>query len=224
MKRLLVLCVIGLMIIPCCSCKGGKKDFNSSRGELSVEDTKQGQNAEDSSDSNVNVIYPEESRIRYVCNLATLECSYHNLAVGHVSPGAGPVHWTEEETEFWVEYEARATLGVDASEISIDCRGNDVVVTMPHATVIGIVEIDPNSVGDPVSRPNGFFRNDVEISASDVSDAMANANQVVRDNLLNDQELIMAAELQAENIIRNYINSIGNLSGNQFNITFQYRS
>ena len=56
---------------------------------------------------------PDITRIRTICNLATLECYYHNVAKSTKTAGSSITDWFEKDREFWIEYTGVAKIGID---------------------------------------------------------------------------------------------------------------
>lgn len=171
-------------------------------------------------EEDIEVVYPDEAQIQYICNLATMDCYYHNVARGVVGPGNGIQHWGEEETPFWVEYDAAVTIGIESNRVLMEMRDNVIHIYMPQATILGGVDIDPDSISTPVYRPHDLWRNDVEISTEDVTEAMSDAEQVVIDEIMSDPALLNSARQQAMDIIRGYIAQLEALSGVHYEVEF----
>ena len=105
MRKGLLLICFGLMLL-CCAC--GKEDVQ---------------------------IQPQEAQMRSICELATLECYYHNVAKYKEEDAEGILLWKKDK-HFWMEYEGVVTLGIDASLVTIDVNGTDVNITMPKARIL----------------------------------------------------------------------------------------
>lgn len=218
MKRLLSLFIMFSLLMTLSSCTRNESIGNSSSDQTT--DEKGVVETEESTDVDESYL-PDEFRIQQICELATVECYYNNVAVATKEPGSGLSHWMEEDTEFWVEYSATATLGVDASRITIDRRGNDLYIYMPPAMILGDIVIDPESVDDPIYRPDEALRNDVEITSSDVNEAMDTANEDIRELILADPYLLESAYLQAQSVIQQYIDQLSYISGITYEVHFE---
>ncbi len=165
---------------------------------------------------------PQQEQIQYVCQLATIECYYHNVARSTKTAGTGVSHLGEEDTEFWFEYSAQATLGIDASSVYMIFNGNHITVYMPHAAIIGNITVDPESVTDPVYPPHRWYQNDVVITASDVTRAMDRANDDIAEEIINDPMLLSSAERRAQELIQSYIDQIVQYSGSNYEVDFEF--
>ncbi len=165
---------------------------------------------------------PQQEQIQYACQLATIECYYHNVARSTKTAGTGVSHWGEEDTEFWFEYSAQATLGIEASQVYMVFNGNHITVYMPHAGIIGNINVDPESVTDPVYPPHRWYQNDVDITADDVTRAMDRANDDIAEEIINDPYLLGSAERRAQDLISSYIAQIMKYSGLTYEVDFEF--
>lgn len=224
MKKYITLFVLLITIFGCCSCSNlfkleDKKDVDTGNDENTKTRTEQ---SEIEQSENVD-IEPDLSQIQNICQLATLKCYYHNTAKEIKPAGSGITHIGEEDTPFWFEYTAQATLGIDFSLVSMDIDDEDkITIHIPHATILGNIIVDSTSTTDPIYRPHRFFSNDVEISASDVTASMSNANEEVRNQILADTATLYSAEERAKELIENYIDQIMALSGKDYEINWAY--
>lgn len=163
-------------------------------------------------------IEPDTYQIQSICNLATLKCYFHNTAMATKTAGKGVSHWGEKDTQFWFEYTAQATLGIDGNQVKMTIEGNDITVYMPHAKILGNITVDPESTTKPIFKPNAWYRNDVEITAADVTKSMSKANDEIRETINSDATLLNSAEKRAKDLIENYIRQIMELSGVDYKI------
>lgn len=171
-------------------------------------------------DDEQSVIAPDIIQIRSICDLAVMECYYHNLARAKKEAGTGLIHYGEDDKIFWVEYTAQATLGIDASRVEMEIVGNKITVYIPRAGIIGNITIDRDSIGEPVYEPNRWYINDVEITAADVTEAISEANAELEEMIMADSSLIYSAELRTQQLIANYIDQIIALSGQKYDLNF----
>ena len=90
---------------------------------------------------------PDISQIRSICELATLECYYHNVAISTKEKGQGLSHIGEKDREFWIEYSGVAKLGINMAKVSMEIQNKDIVITIPKAQLLGLSDytISPDS-------------------------------------------------------------------------------
>lgn len=161
---------------------------------------------------------PDLAQIRSICKLATLECYYHNVAKSVKEAGTGITHWGEKNRKFWTEYNGVIKIGVDMSKGTIDVDGTDVTVYMPEAEILGM-KLEDASIGSAIMDADGLNSN--EISADDVTGAVDDAQDQIREKIENDSSLIVSAQDRAEKLILNYINKLGEISGVEFKVHFE---
>ena len=108
MKRLTAMLLCALTLLACAAC-GGKEEA-------------------------VPEIAPQVSRMRSICELAVMECYYHNVAKYMEEDAAGIWLWKKDK-HFWIEYSGVVELGVDASLVSMELQGDTVTITLPEAQI-----------------------------------------------------------------------------------------
>ena len=64
----------------------------------------------------------EQSQVRNIAELATLECYYHNVADYEDEETSGWLFW-KKDTKFWIEHEGIVRMGVDAPKIKMKDAG-----------------------------------------------------------------------------------------------------
>ena len=64
-------------------------------------------------------IEPEASQMKSICELATMECYYHNVAKYNEKDASG-MWWWQKDRNFWMEYAGVVTIGIDASLLNIE--------------------------------------------------------------------------------------------------------
>jgi hypothetical protein len=81
-------------------------------------------------------IQPQETQMRAICELATLECYYHNVAKYKEEDAEGFWLWKKDK-HFWMEYSGVVKLGIEAALVTIEVKDDKVSITMPPAKVMG---------------------------------------------------------------------------------------
>lgn len=155
---------------------------------------------------------PQISRIRVICDLATLETYYHNVA-----KLTKPAGLFQKERVLWIEYTGVAKIGIDMSLVDMKIEGNRVIVTMPPAKLLSatVSEIDKESFY--YSEDNKFFFKN-EITAEDETSAVEEAQKNMRSEVENNNQLLANAQERAKDLIEKYIKELGNLSGIDYKI------
>ncbi len=165
---------------------------------------------------------PDITQVRSICNLATLECYYHNVAKSEKTAGDGISGWFEKDRTFWVEYTGTAKIGVDMSKVKMEIDGTNVTIVMPEAELLSI-GIDESSLSESsfVFSEDSWF-NSNKITANDQTAAINAAQENMEEAVKNNSALLQTAQNRAKELIENYINQLGKVSGVEYVIKWQY--
>lgn len=172
------------------------------------------------------VLYlPEQTEINSICQLATLECYYHNVAKSTKEAGSGFEHMGEKNRKFWIEYNATAKIGIDFNQVkmSVDETNGEIYIILPQATVLGEVNVDSSSynMNSYIEEPDSSF-NKNEIDSADITQAIDNSLAELQERIMSDNVLMSRARQRAQDLIENYINELAELSGVDYHITWEY--
>ena len=115
----MILCVMSLFLVACTN----KND----KTKVKMEETQEMETAA--------VLEPDLAQIRSICDLATLECYYHNVAKSTKEKGSGLAHLGEKERKFWIEYTGVVKIGIEMSDVKMDVNGTSVQITIPGAKI-----------------------------------------------------------------------------------------
>lgn len=153
----------------------------------------------------------DESKMRSICKLATLECYYHNVAKYQEKNVSGMLWWKKDE-RFWVSYSGVVTLGVEASELELKTNGTNVKITLPEGKVLG-------SRIDDISEESFYIDPEsVKPSAEDQTKACADAEEKMVEEARNDEELLDQAEQRAKDLLEHYVENIGEITNTEYTI------
>ncbi len=161
-------------------------------------------------------LQPDITRMRAICELATLECYYHNVAKFKETEKK---LWWEETKHFWIEYEGVVKIGIDASLVNIDISDNDIVtITIPPAKIIN------TSVTSESLNSDSFIRDSTsaKITAEDETKAMAQAKAKMEEAAQSNRSLLSDAQERAKKLLNDYIVNIGNCIGKTYKINWVY--
>lgn len=165
---------------------------------------------------------PELSQIRSICNLATLECYYHNVAKSKKPRGSGISHIGETDRKFWIEYTGVAKIGIDMSKVDMKINGENVIVYIPNAELLSI-DISENDFDEKsfiISEDSRINKN--KITAEDQTSAIKNAQSMMEESVKENKTLLLNAQNRAQNLIENYIIRLGQLSNIEYKIEWVY--
>lgn len=155
-----------------------------------------------------------EEDIRAICELATLECYYNNVAVVNKEKD----NIFQKDRKMWIEYEGKATIGIEMEEVEIKVTGNVVNVTIPDAKLLSLdYTFNENSY---ISSADGWLSSN-EISTKDQQDAMVTAQEKMKQEILSNESLFIKAEDKAKTLIENYIVKMGEAAGQEYIIEWK---
>lgn len=162
-------------------------------------------------------IQPQETQMRSICELATLECYYHNVAKYKEEDAEGILLWKKDK-HFWMEYEGVVTLGIDAALVTIDVNGTELSITIPPARILEC-KVDEESL-----TPDAIIvaKKSADVKAEDQMEAFAEAQSKMQQTAASDTTLLANAQQRAQKLLEDYVNNIGNLTGQQYNIKWIY--
>jgi len=162
-------------------------------------------------------IKPQVSQMKSICELATMECYYHNVAKYTEKDAEGILLWTKDK-HFWVEYSGIVKIGIDASLVVVEVEENSVTITIPNAKVLGN-EVDKDSL------TKGSFIVDQDsagIRAEDQTKAFAVAQENMVKAASEDSALLASAQQRAQKLLEGYVTNIGNVVGKEYSIKWKY--
>lgn len=162
---------------------------------------------------------PDIIQIRSICNLATLECYYHNVAKGEKTAGTGILNIGEKDRTFWIEYTGVAKVGIDMSRVAMELKGEEITITLPKAELIS-VDVEELTEDSFVYSTDGLNKN--KITAEDQTLAFKTAQEEMMAEVSQNSSLLITAQNRAQELIYNYIDRLGEISGVAYRITWVY--
>ena len=160
---------------------------------------------------------PQEEQVKTICQLAVLECEYHNLAKFE-QKDASKFLWMIKDKRFWVEYSATAVLGINADQVSMELQGDVVSITLPRARVL-----DCKVNGDSLSKDSYIVdKASAPVTAEDEGAAFQEAQDGLQKTVEADNNMMNLAQKRAEELLRNYVNSLAKATGTEYQVEFHY--
>lgn len=167
------------------------------------------------------VSQPDLSQVRSICNLATLECYYHNVAKSTKTKGQGLTHLGEKDRVFWIEYSGIAKIGIDMSKVQMSVDGDNIRITIPNAEILSMKPDESTlNEGSFIFSQDGINPN--KITAQDQTYAVNDAQRTMEESIRDNPALLLSAQERAQKLIENYINKIGESAGITYHITWKY--
>lgn len=160
---------------------------------------------------------PQEGQMKAICQLAVLECEYHNLAKFE-QKDASKFLWMTKDKRFWVEYSATTVLGIDVNQVSMELQGDVVKVTLPKAQVL-----DCKVNGDSLSKDSYIVdKASAPVTAEDEVYAFQEAQDGLQKTVEADGDMLNLAQTRVEDLLRNYVNSLAKATGTEYQVEFHY--
>ena len=164
------------------------------------------------------LLVPQEEQVKAICQLAVLECDYHNLAKYQDGQKVERFLWMTKGKRFWVEYSATAVLGIDADQVSMELQGDVVSITLPRARVLNC-----KVNGDSLSKDSYIVDKDsAPVTAQDEVAAFQDAQDGLQKTVEADNDMMNLAQKRAEELLRNYVNSLTKATGKEYQVEFHY--
>lgn len=162
---------------------------------------------------------PDIIQIRSICDLATLECYYHNVAKGEKKAGAGILNIGEKDRTFWIEYTGVAKVGIDMSKVTMQVNGEKVTITLPKAKLIS-VDVEELTDDSYVYSADGLNSN--KVTAEDQTLALNDAQKTMLEDISGNSAILYTAQNRAQELIENYISQLGDISGVEYKISWVF--
>lgn len=149
--------------------------------------------------------------IRAICELATLECFYNNVA--KIEKEADNIF--QVDRTMWIEYEGKATIGINMNGVVIEIIGDTVKIKMPDAEVLST---DYTFKDDSyVASSDGWLWPN-KISTEEQQAAVIEGQKAMKEAIQNNKGLFLKAEDRAKELIENYITKLGEVAGKEYTI------
>lgn len=160
---------------------------------------------------------PQASQMKTICELAVMDCYYHNVAKFTEEDAQG-ILWWKKDKHFWIEYSGIVTLGIDASQLQVESNDSEITITLPEAKVLGC-KVDSSSLTE-----DSFIvdKESADIEALDEVKAFEAAQSQLEETAANDQLLLMNAQQRVQELINSYITNIETVVGKDYTIHWVY--
>lgn len=165
---------------------------------------------------------PDITQVRSICNLATLECYYHNVAKSTKTAGSGFFHVGEVDRKYWIEYTGTVKIGIDMSKVSMKIHDNKIEIYIPQAKVLSKNILDADFSDDSYFIEEDSWFNKNKITANDQSKVVNNAQEEMVKTVQANKALLLTAQNRAQKLIENYIVQVGKLSNVEYEIEWEY--
>lgn len=158
-------------------------------------------------------IVPKVTQMKAICELAVMDCYYHDVAKVFEEDASGALWWSKDK-HFWVEYSGIVRLGIDVSKVTVTVSGTDVTITLPEASVLGC-KVDSSTFNE-----DSFITaaDSAEAEASDTVKALEEAQKKMEETAAADKALLSSAQQRAQVLLEEYVRNIGEATGKTYTV------
>ena len=160
---------------------------------------------------------PKTSQMKAICELAVMDCYYHNVAKYELKDAEGFLWWTKDKN-FWIEYSGVVTIGIDVSRVTVEVDGTKVTISIPAAEVLRYT-VDSSSLTEDSYI---VAKDSAAIEAEDEIEAFSVAQADLEVTASQDTALLASAQQQAQQLLEDYITNIGKATGKSYSIEWIY--
>ena len=160
------------------------------------------------------------SKIERICDLATVEAYYHNVAAETKEASTlGKIFGNIGYKKYWLEYDAIIQFGIDAKEVDIKKPNimNEVKVYVPEAKIVREPILITEYISDPITD-TGFL---TSISTDDKTSAVGNSLKNLKEKASQDEDLLKLARERAKTFLEQYIITAGKSVGVDYKVIFE---
>ena len=160
---------------------------------------------------------PQAAQMKSICELATMQCYYHNVAKYDEKDATGVLFW-KKDRQFWIEYSGIVTIGINTSLVSIEVDGENVTITIPPAQVLSC------KVDDKTLNVDSFIvaNDSASVEAEHQTKAFQEAQAKMQEDASNDTALLASAQQRAQKLLEDYVNNIGECTGKSYKFKWVY--
>lgn len=191
MNKRIFLFVLPALLLLLCGCGAKEEEQPQEKPEISISD------------------------MRAVCQLATMECYYHNTA--KLDSEKKVLFWNTSK-KLWIEYSGIAKLGIDVSRVDMKVDGNVVTIAMPEAEVLSC-DVDETSLTEDSFYSETKGLGSGKVGAEEQSQAFEEAQKEMRSVVEQDETLLLQAGDRAKILLENYVKQIADAAG----VTYEVR-
>lgn len=163
---------------------------------------------------------PDIVHMKNIADLSTIEAYFNNVVdIEQKSPG-GLKHIFEKDRKLWIEYKAKARIGVNLDKLNIVVNVNDINIDLPEAEILGEISPDLNSRVYYASEDSKINRNEITKETQD--EKLRESLVELEKNIMDSEHLLANAQDRTKKLIENYIKQISDISGDELRITWNY--
>ena len=172
--------------------------------------------------NNENELEKIVSNISLSGNLVTNKVYYHNVAEYDGSKSNFILRFLGIDKKVWIEYTGLTDLSIELSRVKTTVNGKKIHVFIPKTKVSKCYAKNDNPEDIVFYSSDGNIFNLGNVSASEGSEALAIAQNIMCDAVKNDQELLRKAQKRAESLIKEKIKAFTEKSNVSYTIEWEY--
>ena len=162
-------------------------------------------------------IEPGVPQMKTICELATMDCYYHNVAKYNEEDASGALWW-KKDRQFWIEYAGIVTVGIDATQVNIEVEENIVTIMIPEAEILGC-KVDASSL-----TKDSFIvaKDSAAVEAEHETEAFQEAQAKMMQAASEDTALLAHAQQRAQELLEEYVKNVGECVGKEYQVKWIY--
>lgn len=161
---------------------------------------------------------PDLSGYRRVAELATLDCTYHNVAEIY-NDGTDIIFGINVGyKKVWFEYDGKIKIGIDTTRVEVNGPDSNGVVTIavPDAEVLGLPDVDVATFSD-LYYEKGLL---TEITTDEQADALKTAQDEMVQSAESNAQIMARAKDRAKELLKQYVKNAGEAIGKTYEVKF----
>lgn len=171
---------------------------------------------------NLKILKESVDKIEFTGNLVTYQAYYHNI-IEYPKPKDS---FLEKDRKLFAEYTAIVDLGIDMRKVKVTVKDKDTInVYLPKAKIINGPNISKDEFTEKKfieSSDNLIFQN--KITADDSTKAVLKAQDEIKKDVNNDENLLDLARKRARLILEENIKQLIDLSEKEYTISWEYEN
>jgi hypothetical protein len=169
------------------------------------------------------MLYENIKKIELSGDLVTYQAYYHNVIEYEKPAESGITHLFEIDRKLFAEYTGTIKFGINLTKVKIDVNGNTINVFIPKAKIIGEPNVDKDDFkAESFITSRDSKLNSNPITVDDSTKAYDKAQNEMKENAKNDEELLLKAQQRAKIVIEENINQFSGLNKNDYTINWEY--
>ena len=160
------------------------------------------------------------SQMQSICELATLECYYHNTA--KLDSEKQVLFWNTSK-KLWIEYSGVVKLGVNLDKLEMEVEDNIVTLTLPDAKVLDC-KVDETSLSDEAFYSETHGLGSGKVGAEEQTKAFRAAQEGMLETVKKDESLLRQAKERAQTLLEKYVDNVGDALGVEYEVCWKTAS